>query len=571
MLFALAVCLIGACAAPSPAVRPQPQVVEATPRSGAEVFRAAGREHGAAASRAYLEAALLYFNEGRFEDSEGALTFVDAEMLDLAGKRQYSELNVQLALHADDLDRARYWLPSTEFEPGQAAGVRSRICALEERFACAAEELMRAAVWQNEPEAAHDQIWQYLVQASRRGQQSTAVAANQTARGWWALLNLTGGALTVADQQAAYARWRGTFRDHPAARHLPSGLTYLVEPWEAPEAIAVLLPLSGPLASAGSAVRDGLISAHLATASENKPALRFYDTGADTVQNLYERILATNADLIIGPLSKANVAGLAALSTELPVVALNRIDQPAAGSEFVQLSLAIEDEAATIAAKLLQDEHTRVLAIIAQDNAWADRAQSVLEAHPFELLQIARVGDATQMTQAIGEAMLVTASQARHKRMEQLLGETLEFGPRGRRDLHAVAAVVDGVQAQALAPALRYHFADHLPIYAGTQALRGNRKPKSMNGFLVTDMPMFAAPTGIGKDLVESFELTSDGSGSLYALGADAYLVADRHRIMAGAGTQISGQTGLLTLESNGQVVRQQSWSRMVDGQPQQP
>ena len=47
-----------------------------------------------------------------------------------------------------------------------------------------------------------------------------------------------------------------------------------------PERLAVLLPLSGPLAAAGQSVRDGLLAAYYAE-GRRRPQLRFYDTGGD--------------------------------------------------------------------------------------------------------------------------------------------------------------------------------------------------------------------------------------------------------------------------------------------------
>ncbi len=576
MFYLAAVCLIGACAAPQPAVRPKPVVVQSEPQSAEELLAAAGSQSGSAAARTYLRAADLHWQDARPTDAESALGAVDPGLLDLAGKRRYAQLQVLLALAVGDIDRAQTYLHETNFEPGEAALVRAQLCTAAADFACAAEETMRAAVWTAEPEALNPRIWQHLVDASRAGQVSTAGAANETARGWWALLDITAMPDPVLVQQQKFVDWQRTFPNHPASRALPAGLRYLAEPWATPRRIGVLLPLDGPLAAAGQAVRDGLIAAHLANTADVKPQLAFHDTSSAPIGEVYERALAGGAERIIGPLTRANAQALADLVRDVPVIALNRTNatqtasdslQPSGeAADLIQFSLAIEDEASDVARRLAADGHTRVLAVIAQNAAWAQRAETVLQAFPFEFLPVAPAGDATQMTQAIGDAMLVSASIRRHTLLEQVLGEPVEFGPRARNDLHAVAAFVDSVQAQALAPALRYHFADDLPVYASSQALRGNRNLAALNGFHVTDLPMLIAPDEHGAALAAAYALTPESAASLYALGADAYVIADRYPVMRGTGSRLRGQTGTLSIDGNGLVMREQTWGSIAAG-----
>ncbi len=576
MCYLAAVCLIGACAAPQPAVRPKPVVVQSEAQSADELLITARSMSGSAAARIYLRAADLHWQDTRLADAEIALDAVDPGLLDLAGKRRYAELQVLLALANGDVDRANTYLYETNFQPGEAAQVRAQLCAAAGDYACAAEETMRAAVWVAEPESLNSRIWHYLVDASRAGQVSQAAAANETARGWWSLLDIAATPDPVLVQQQSFADWQRAFSDHPAIRALPEGLRYLTQPWVTPRRIGVLLPLEGPLATAGLAVRDGLIAAHLANTAPVKPELTFHDTSSAPIGELYERALAAGAERIIGPLTRANAQVLADVVRDVPVIALNRITAPQTVSDsqhargeaadFIQFSLAIEDEASDVAHRLADDGHSRVLAVIAQDAAWAQRAEKVLQAFPFEFLPVAPAGDATQMTQAIGDAMLVSASIRRHTQLEQVLGEPVEFGPRARKDLQAVAAFVDSVQAQALAPALRYHFAEDLPVYVSSQALRGNRNLAALNGFHVTDLPMLIAPDENGAALAAAYSLTPENAASLYALGSDAYLIADRYQVMTGAGSRLRGQTGMLSIGSDGIVQREQVWGTVVAG-----
>ncbi len=513
-----------------------------------------------------IEAARAFYESEDFSRANLALSQVRASELPSSRRQDYAELIVLLALESGDEETIAIWLEETNFEAGQGAEVRARLCVLGEHFACAAEETMRAALWHEAPESLNEQIWEYLVRAGRKGQASTAMAANRTSQGWWSLLDLVSSPDPVASHQDRYRLWQRKFPNHPATRNLPKGLRYLVEPWSQPDRIAIMLPLSGPLAAAGQAVRDGIMAAHLDNASQEKARLFFYDSASADVASLYEKAIVAGAGLIIGPLIQSNVSALATVVTDVPVIALNRSDTIPASPHFLQLSLAIEDEAATITSRLLEDGHERILAVVADGKQWAARAEGVLSQTPFPMTKIARVTDATQMTRAIGDAMLVTASQQRHRRIQDVIGELVEFSPRGRRDLDAVVAFIDEVQARALAPALRYHFADELPVYTGSQAIRGNNQIGALQGFYITEIPMLLYPTGIGVGLSEAFDLGAGSTGALFALGADAYLVADRHQIMAGAGTGAVGQTGVLYLNERGQVERRQPWGRVIQG-----
>ncbi len=95
-----------------------------------------------------------------------------------------------------------------------------------------------------------------------------------------------------------------------------------------PRKIAVLLPESGRLQSAGEAIRDGLMSAYLDNPSGAE--LLFFATGDDEQSAIsgYFNALDAGANWIIGPLKKESVEAmlnLAGMST--PVLALNELPE----------------------------------------------------------------------------------------------------------------------------------------------------------------------------------------------------------------------------------------------------
>src|SRR5690606_14255039 len=72
-----------------------------------------------------------------------------------------------------------------------------------------------------------------------------------------------------------------------------------------PRRLAVLLPLSGPLATAAAPVRDGLLAGYYAE-SRQRPEVVFYDTAGSEAGALsaYARAVAEGSDFVVGPLGR---------------------------------------------------------------------------------------------------------------------------------------------------------------------------------------------------------------------------------------------------------------------------
>ena len=565
MLSLMLMCL-SACETTTTTSRSAPAVIERS--SDRDLMAEARGQSGAQAQLTYLQAAERAVDAGDFQRVAAAHAQLDPQVLPSSQFDRYARIELLLALSNEDFEAVEFWLPQARLQPGEAAEARARVCTLHGFHACAAEQWMLASEWASDPTALNPVIWAAIGAARQSEQAHLGGTTTDRALGWWSLANIVANANPIAQQQREFAEWQRRFPSHPARMALPAELTYLTEPWQPPRVIAALLPLSGNLAGAGSAVRDGLIAGQLQADPANRATLRFYDTVGTPIGELYERVLTAGADAIVGPLLKAQAAELAriAVGGEQPIIVLNRIDTPGSPAVY-QFAVAIEDEAADITHRIARDGHQRVLAIVADGEAWADRAYSVLSQHTFEVLETASVTDATQMTDAIGQAMRVKDSETRAARMRQLLGEEVEFTPRGRKDLDAVVAFVDNVQSEALAPALRYHFADELPVYTGAQAIRGVRRLRALNGFHVTDLPLAIAPNGNNLELVDAFSLTPSSTAALYALGADAYQITHRLPSLRSAASRYPGATGELSIDAQNVVVRRQAWGQVVDGQ----
>ncbi|MDO6805622.1 penicillin-binding protein activator, partial [Wenyingzhuangia sp. 1_MG-2023] len=78
--------------------------------------------------------------------------------------------------------------------------------------------------------------------------------------------------LSVDEQLASLALWRRQNPTHPAALQLPGSLAYLTQlANQRPERVALMLPLSGPLAASGEAIRDGFLAAYYQAIATEQP------------------------------------------------------------------------------------------------------------------------------------------------------------------------------------------------------------------------------------------------------------------------------------------------------------
>src|SRR5690606_20114754 len=136
-----------------------------------------------------------------------------------------------------------------------------------------------------------------------------------------------------------------------------------------PLKLAVLLPLSGDLATAAASVRDGLLAGYYGE-HRSRPEIRFYDTANSSggAVAAYTRAVADGADHVLGPLGRDGVdAVFRNVQPGVPVLALNRgtVAPPANSASF---SLAPEDEGSSAADYLASLNVTNVLVLSSGDD-----------------------------------------------------------------------------------------------------------------------------------------------------------------------------------------------------------
>ena len=259
----------------------------------------------------------------------------------------------------------------------------AQVCETAEEHTCAADGYIQASIaygYQHPalPVDVHDRIWRALTAArATDGQLGPAVFSHRYHQAWWQLQRNLRNAVSVQAHIDAWQSWRARNPSHPATLSPPAAFANYSQ-YRVPK-VGVILPLSGQLASAGQAARDGFIAAVLAhnrAQPENFEAV-FYDSAAQSLGVIAERIEQDGVDAVVGPLLKNNAEQFAAISPTLnrPVLLLNYVGDlsaPTRAGDPYQLGMAIEDEATSLSDHVLDRGHKKIL-IVHSEARWALR------------------------------------------------------------------------------------------------------------------------------------------------------------------------------------------------------
>lgn len=317
-----------------------------------------------------------------------------------------------------------------------------------------------------------------------------------------------------------------------------------------PRRMAVLLPLSGELAPAGHAVRDGLLAAYYAE-SRARPTIAFHDTKgtAEGAMAARDRAVAEGADLLVGPLGREEVAALAAAPIDSAAwLALNRTPLATAGGG--SFALAPEDEGAAVARRLIERGLTRAIAVAESD----DSAQRAL------------AGFRERFTAEGGQLLAVAPIDA--------------FGGNAAAALTTLSAQATRAQAlfvAARAPALRILMPQRedagigaLPVLATSLVQSGgdSRLDRELEGLQFPELPWLLGDLvgpGDAESLGRRLPNARGSAARLFAFGFDAWKVATYLEALRG-GAQLRGATGELGIDAAGIVERVPAWAEYSGG-----
>ncbi len=317
-----------------------------------------------------------------------------------------------------------------------------------------------------------------------------------------------------------------------------------------PLKMAVLLPLSGRLATAAQPVRDGLLSGYYGE-SRRRPDIAFIDTAGTPSGAIaaYDKAVLSGADFIVGPLGRDEVdAVFGRTELPVPVLALNRgKGMPPAGS--AGFSLAPEDDGIIAAEYLRGRERSKVLVIHSNDDIGRRAAAAFGE-------RFAQRGGQVVGTVGVNEAVGDVGAQVRNA-----------------GSVDGVFLAVKAPQARALAPQLALAGAGGATRVGTSQLTLGSGKPEedmALDGIVypneawnVRGVAGLPAASTAGQILPSA----RGASGRLFAFGFDAWKISAYLDKVANEGG-LAGATGTLFLDSNGNVLRVPAWSTFSGGRP---
>ena len=570
----------------------QEPTVEA-PRPAEDPGRAALERAAAASTRAerarlYLAALTATYAQADFvEASEIAASIKPwVAELDEAERFRYGEIALELELleragHSPDDDHAAALLAQLRpVAPADTLAVARFRARLLTRRADNPRAAALAWIEVAEHDAAQDQDVQLATAAAWRQVSRLTIhetndlarrAPTDVGREFAALARDFNAALTDVLQFRVWEDWKESHPGHPAARFAPPGSPPATG---SPRALALLIPLSGPLGGVGQAVRDGFLAAFLHAEAEirvdagGSPAttVRLYDTSSMTPTDAYRLAVSEGAELVIGPLQKSAVAEVAAIPPSVPMLALNHLDDAprALAARIPQLALAPEDDASAIAAALAGDGVERIV-LFDTSAPWSARAKARLlaERGGVEVVATGRLGSG-DVTPVVGDALAVTRSTQRHAEIASMLAiDDLQFTPRRRDDVDAVVALVGDQQLLFLKRALEFHFARALPVYAPSAAVGAVLRP--IDGVLVCGIPWRLHPDGL-RAAAAPLPASRGSSAPWFAFGVDGFRLASQWQRLTSRDAPIPGSTGTLLLGPDGRIDRDLAWATVQGG-----
>ncbi|MFO1410788.1 MAG: penicillin-binding protein activator [Steroidobacteraceae bacterium] len=406
-----------------------------------------------------------------------------------------------------------------------------------------------------------------------------------TVRGWLDL-----GAMAVSAPSSSLtgaaeaAEWRARYPGHPATELLAQALAAPLAGGGAGATrhVALLLPLTGRAAAAAATLRDAFQAAIMVLPAELRPQVDTFDTGTLTVPEAIDQARAGGSDIIVGPLTREEVALAADVGARgVPLLALNFLGaERTAPAGMYQFALSPEEEARAVASRLLATGRRRGVAM-APVGDWGNRVLAAFQQQFVggggELLAQTTYDPAEHdYGSSIRTLFGTSASDARRERLQALTGARYEFEPRPRADIEFVFAADQSASMRLLRPQLRFYYAGNIDIYSTSDAYApdAGESNQDLEGVVFPDMPwMLPGDTSVA----EARALIDAGAGPagaprsrLYAFGYDACQLALALRASGRDPTRVNvnGLTGHLTLDSEGRVHRELSWARMHDGVP---
>lgn len=568
LIFLFIAAVLSACASsPTSTLGELPRTPQASTQ---QLLKDAETSEPAKAAQLRLSAADLSMQQNNEAQARQILEQVDIEQLMPAQQMFAKTLEAELELAAGEAKKALEALQHPSFERLAELPVEQQLRtqlaraeayeANDQPLDAARERTFIAPLLSGEAaEQNHEKIWSLVSSLTVEQLQPTADA---DLAGWISLAAGVKQAGTLEQQQRAIDSWLQLNPHHPAATRLPEPLVKLRELADKPLShVALLLPMDGQLANVARALRDGFLAAHLEAGQDLKIEL-FDSTRFSSLDEFYRQAAAAGVELVIGPLDKDMVRQLADRD-QLPIttLALNYSD---AGQkvppQLFQFGLAAEDEAREVAQRAWADGHRQAV-VLTPRGEWGNRVYQAFR----------------QQWQELGGTVAAAESLAEPIELANQIADLLQIRSNGdaepsrRQDIDFLFLAATPQQAQQVRPTLIFQYAGDLPVYATSHlhAATDNRTQYlDLEGIRFTETPwLLDAQLPLRQEIESKWPQARGSLGRLYAMGADAYLLATRlNQLLALPETQLEGLSGTLSITPAQRIERRLPWAEFHDG-----
>lgn len=433
--------------------------------------------------------------------------------------------------------------------------------------------------------------------------------------GWYALANDYKRNQVRPDKlKQAVKLWLKAYPNHELQGHMPTQLLNLPD-FSAfnPKNIAVLLPLSGRIQSAGQAVQYGISEAFYHQKKHKKkgditPQLHFIDTSGTSNEEILAKLKEQKIDFIIGPLVKHNIEKLLPEIELTPTIILNAFPEKKGEStnkivkktvkdlqdsestaetfevnDSIHFSLTLSPESeAQQAAILMQLKGHKNPLVIAPKTKYGKRVATAFNAQwkinhedsdASSYAAIYYFSNSKQFSHLIDRVLLNGKSKQRINQMKAMMGRNLETEVRSRRDVDAIYIVSKRNELILLKPFINTGvspFAPRIPLYASSLSHAADKRKTqnkelanlvfSDNSFLLDDNLKVSPAT---KRLLKHISKhDSYNNLRLMTLGYDSYQLI--YQVMSLKNIKdysFNGKLGTLTLDDHNNIQTQLGWA----------
>ncbi len=298
--------------------------------------------------------------------------------------------------------------------------------------------------------------------------------------------------------------------------------------------------------------------------------IRVYDTNSANILSLYQQALEDNAEFVIGPLSKADVAKVAASNHPVTTLLLNDLDRRTQDNAY-QFGLSPNTEARQVAVRAHKYGYSRVL-VIAPSGTWGDDVLASFanqwRSQGGQVVDSLRYGAEDDLTTRMREFLHINVRDMRRKPTKKSAGESyLASVPPHRQDFDVIFLLAYPAKARQIVPLLKYYYVGDIPVYATSAVYAGNldrQKDRDLDGVIFCDMPwVFNHQTYHNPYWPEQL----NSYNRLYALGLDSYaLTSQLNQLLLFPALGVHDQTGVLYMTPLHQIARISQWGQFRQG-----